>query len=86
MVIMTITFLAVVVAIFAYDWYQYNHVKPRYTPEEVRGHLDEIEKEVELNEENKDYPLKTAIDIWDFWDSEMLRIKNWNKRHPEDAV
>lgn len=77
---------AAIAAILLWDWYNYNHRKPKYTLNAVKRRIEEVEAEIEANKDNKDYPIKTSIDILDYWDSELLRIKIWNHHHPDDKV
>ena len=84
-----IVFMAMIVvsvAICLWDWYCYYHVRPKEGLKDVERKIHEIEAEIEEHQFDADYPLKTSYDLWDYWESEKIRIGEWNKRHPNDQL
>lgn len=85
-IISCVSIVLVAVIICVWDWYCYRHVRPKHTLKAVEERLERLQKEINEHQYDNKYPIQTCYDIWDYWDSERTRIKEWNKRHPDDMV
>ena len=86
MVGLILCLVAVCFLIIGWDCYIYYFKKPPYTMESVEKRIDDLYAEIEDNKGSDNYPFQTTLDIIEFWEMELSRIKRWNIHHPDETV